>query len=139
VANPDFGKGGQLTIRKDETGAPVATSAGESIRCKVTAKGPGQAVFSFTCEHRPICKADTFTGHPKPAYDWTRFTNPGDADAPRDAHALVLSFAGGITSYTFLMEKVDAAGQVKATLKDFDASSNVASDVYRDAIILFTS
>ena len=139
MAKPDFGKAGHLTIRNDETGAPIAASAGEFIRCKVTAKGPGQAVFSFVCQHRPICKADTFHGHPKPAYDWTRFTNPGDADAPTDSHALVLSFSGGITSYTFLMETVDATGQVKATLKDFDASSNVASDVYRDAIILFTS
>ena len=135
----DFGQGGHLTIRRDETGAPVAVSAGESIRCKVTANGPGQAVFSFACQHRPICKADTFSGHPKAAYDWTRFTHAGDADAPTDSHALVLSFSGGITSYTFLMEKVDTTGQVTATLKDFDASSNVASDVYRDAILLFTS
>jgi len=43
---PDFGKAGRLKIRTDEQGALVNVSAGEFIRVELTAKGPGQAVFS---------------------------------------------------------------------------------------------
>jgi hypothetical protein len=133
---PDFGKGGHLTIRVSEQGAHI--DAGEFIRCKLTVTGPGQAVFAFSCQHRPIKSAADFPGQPPP-YTWTRFDHPGDADAAQDVHSLVVAFAGGATSYTFLMEKMDKDNHVLKTLKDFDASSTVATDVYRDGITFFTS
>jgi len=136
---PDFGKKGHLVVRTDEQGAHVSVSTGESIRSKLTAGGPGKAVFSFACQHRPVWSADDFPGHPQPVYDWRHFTRQGDADAPADSYALTLAFAGGITSYTFLMEKVDDTGTVIATLKDFDASSTAAGDVFHSGITLFVS
>jgi len=135
---PDFGKGGHLTIRVSEQGAHIAVAAGESIRCTLTVTGPGQAVFAFSCQHRPLKSAADFTGQPKTC-KWTHFDHPGDDDAAQDVHSLVVAFAGGATSYTFLMEKMDNGGHVVATLKDFDASSTVAVDVYRDGITLFTA
>jgi hypothetical protein len=96
-------------------------------------------VFSFGCQHRPHWSAQDFHGHPQTVYDWTHFAHPGDADAPSDTYALTIAFVGGITSYTFLMEKVSATGVVIATLKDFDASSTVASDVFHSTITLFVT
>ena len=109
-------------------------SAGEFLRCELTANGPGQAVFSFACQHRPLWDAPDFSGHPKSHYAWKHLSQPGDADAAADTLALVLAFVGGITSYTFLMEKVDSAGRVLQTLKDFDAATTVATDVLRVGI-----
>jgi hypothetical protein len=136
---PDFGKKGRLKVRTDEQGAHVSVSTGEFIRSKLTARGPGKAIFSFACQHRPLWSAADFPGHPQPVYDWRHFTQPGDADAPADSYALTVSFAGAITSYTFLLEKVDATGAVVATLKDFDASSTAADDVFHSGITFFVS
>ena len=136
---PDFGKGGHLTIRVSEQGAHITIPEGQFVRCTLDVAGPGQAIFAFSCQHRPIKSAADFPGHPKKTYEWTHFKDPGDADAPQDVHALVVAFAGGATSYTFLMEKMGKDGLILATLKDFDASSAVATDVYRDAITFFTA
>lgn len=136
---PDFGKAGRLTVRTDETGALVNVSGGEFIRMKLTANGPGQAVFSFGCQHRPLWNAPDFPGHPQKVYDWSHFTHPADADAPSDTYALTIAFIGGITSYTFLMEKVAKSGAVIATLKDLDAASTVAQDVLHTGIMLLVS
>jgi hypothetical protein len=135
---PDFGKGGHLTIRVSEQGAHIAVAAGERIRCTLTVTGPGQAVFAFSCQHRPLKSAADFPNQPK-TFKWTHFDHPGDDDAAQDVYSLVVAFAGSATSYTFLMEKMDNGGHVVATLKDFDASSTVAVDVYRDGITLFTA
>ena len=135
---PDFGKGGHLTMRVSEQGARIAVAAGERIRCTLTVTGPGQAVFAFSCQHRPLKSAADFPNQPK-TFTWTHFDHPGDNDAAQDVYSLVVAFAGGATSYTFLMEKMDNGGHVVTTLKDFDASSTVAVDVYRDGITLFTA
>jgi hypothetical protein len=138
-APPDFGKAGRLTIRSDDQGALVNVSSGEFIRSKLTAKGPGQAVFSFGCQHRPLWSATDFPGHPQKVYEWQHFNQPGDADAPADTYALTIAFVGGITSYTFLLEKVAKNGKVVATLKDFDAASTAAEDVLHTGIMLLVS
>ena len=136
---PDFGKGGRLTFRSDEQGAHVGVSSGEFVRLRLTASGPGQAVFSFGCQHRPLWSATDFPGHPQPVYEWRHLSQTGDADAPSDSYALTVAFVGGITSYTFLMETVATDGTVRATLKDFDAASTVAADVFHSAITLVVS
>lgn len=136
---PDFGKAGRLTVRVDEQGALVSVSTGEFIRARLTANGPGRAVFSFACQHRPLWGAPDFPGHPQRVYEWSHLSQPGDADAPSDSYALTVAFVGGITSYTFLMERVDASGIVVATLKDFDASSTAAADVFHAGITLLAS
>lgn len=136
---PDFGQGGRLTVRSGEQGALINVSAGEFIRSKLTANGPGQAVFSFGCQHRPLWNATDFPGHPQKVYEWRHFTQPGDADAQADTYALTIAFVGGITSYTFLMERVAANGAVLATLKDFDAASTVGSDVFHSSVTLFVA
>jgi hypothetical protein len=134
---PDFGTGGKLTVRSNVMGAAINISGGESIRGKVTANGPGQAVFSFGCQHRSLWSAPDFPGHPKKIYEWTHLKQVGDADAPSDTHALTVAFIGGITSYTFLLEKLGANGAVLVTLKDFDASSTAPADVFHSSITLF--
>jgi hypothetical protein len=135
----DFGKAGRLKIRTDEQGALVNVSAGEFIRSKLTTKGPGQALFSFGCQHRPLWSATDFPGHPQKSYEWRHFTQPGDADAPADTYALTIAFIGGITSYTFRVERVAKNGTVVATLKDFDASSTAAQDILHTGIMLLVS
>jgi hypothetical protein len=135
-AAPDFGKGGRLKVREDEQAAVIRLSAGERIRMTLTANGPGQALFAFGCQHKSLWNAPDFPGHPKKVYEWVHLDQPADADAPADTYALTIAFVGGITSYTFLMEHVSAAGANLATLKDFDASSTVASDVFHSAITL---
>ena len=132
----DFGKGGHLTVRASEAGAHVNVTAGEHIRCRITPTGPGKATFAFACQHRPLRSADQLTPHGG-VYEFFHFKTPGDADAPADSYALVLSFIGGIQSYTVLMEKLDATGQVIQTLNDFDASTTQPADIYRCAIMLF--
>ena len=136
---PDFGKGGRLTVRTDETGALINVSAGEFLRLKLTAKGPGQAVFTFACQHRPLWSAPNFPGHPLKVYEWNHLDEPGDADAPSDTYALTIAFVDGITSYTFLMEQVAKNGKVVATLKDLDAASTVASDILHTGITVLLS
>jgi hypothetical protein len=96
-------------------------------------------VFSFACQHRPLWNAPDFPGHPQHVYEWRHLTHPGDTDAPADSYTLTVAFVGGITSYTFLMEKVTASGTVAATLKDFDASSTAAVDVFHSGITLLAS
>ena len=134
---PDFGQSGHLTIRVSENGAHVAVSAGELIRCSLTVTGPGQAVFAFSCQHRPIRSAPDFPGHPKKTYEWTRFDHPGDEDAPADVHALVVAFAGGATSYTFLMEKIsdfaDVGEQERADQGEGRARHNRLHDRHVEA------
>jgi hypothetical protein len=126
-----------LNIRVSEMGAEIRVSSGEFIQARVTANGPGQAVFTFACQHRPIRRASDFAGHPRRVYEWRHFIQPGDADAPSDTYALTIAFIGGITSYTFLMEKI--AGGTVVKLKDFDASSTAAEDVFQSSITLFTT
>lgn len=136
---PDFGKGGRLTFRSDEQGAQVDLTAGQFIRAKVTVTGPGQPVFTLACQHRPLRSAPDFAGHPLKVYEWRPLTKIADTDSPSDSYALTLSFVGGITSYTILMEKVAANGTVITTLKDFDAASTVATDVFHTGITLNVS
>ena len=139
AVRPDFGSAGRLRIRSSEQGAAVSVSANEFIRSRLTVSGPGQAVFAFGCQHRPVWSAQDFPGHPQTVYEWKHFVQHGDADAPSDTYALTIAFVGGITSYTFLMEKVGAGGAVVATLKDFDASSTAAADVFHSSITLFVT
>ena len=134
---PDFGTAGQLTIRTDKMGAAIQVSAGESIRAKLTVKGPGTAVFAFGCQHRTLWSGPDFPGHPLPLYSWRHFTQPSDADAAADTYSLTIAFIGGVTSYTYLLEHVNTVGAVLATLKDFDASSTSAADVFHSSITLF--
>jgi hypothetical protein len=132
----DFGKSGHLVVRASEAGAHVNVTGGESIRCRITATGPGKAVFSFACQHRPIWSADHLT----PAggvYEFAHFKDHGDVDAPADSYALVLAFIGGIQSYTVVMDKVDTQGKVVQTLSEFDASTTQPADIFRYVIMLF--
>lgn len=137
-AVPDFGKGGKLKVREDDQGAVIEVSKGQFVRSRLTCTGPGQAIFAFGCQHRTLRSAPDF-GPPRPVYEWTHFDQPGNADATADSYALTIAFLGGITSYTFLMEQVSSTGAVVATLKDFDASSAVASDVFQTGITLFVA
>jgi hypothetical protein len=138
-AVPDFGKGGKLKVREDEQGAVIQVSAGEHLRMKLTANGPGQAVFAFGCQHKSLFNPADFPGHPKKVYEWVHLDQLSDADAMSDTYAMTIAFIGGITSYTFLMERVSAAGVSLATLKDFDASSTVAADVFHSGITLLVA
>ena len=132
----DFGKGGHLTVRASEAGANVNVTGGEHIRCRITPTGPGKPIFAFACQHRPLRSADHITPQGG-VYEFVHFKAAGDADAPADSYALVLSFIGGIQSYKVVMEKLDATGQVIQTLNDFDASTTQPADIYRCAIMLF--
>lgn len=136
MAQPDFGKGGHLSVRQGEAGAHVNVTNGEYIRCRVTANGPGKPIFSFACQHRPLWSADHAVGQ-NGVYEFVHFKEHGDTDAPADSYALVVAFIGGIQSYTITMDKLDAQGALVQTLVDFDASTTQPADIYRCAIMLF--
>ena len=132
----DFGKGGHLIVRASEAGAEINVTRGEHFRCRITPTGPGKPIFSFACQHRPLRSADQIPPQGG-VHEFVHFKAPGDADAPADGYALVLSFIGGIQSYKVIMEKLDATGQVIQTLNDFDASTTEPADIYRCGIMLF--
>lgn len=129
---PDFGKAGTLTIRKNVTGATINATAGEFIRCELKVTGL-QALFSFACAHRTLVSGQSLAG---PPFQWDYLSKAADIDAPADSYALVLSFLQA-TEYTFVMEHRDSGGAVLKVLKDIDYKSTSVDDVFRDAILLF--
>jgi hypothetical protein len=133
---PDFGHSGHVTRRTDALVATIGISTGEAIECEL--RVTGTAAFAFACQHHPVATHDTLTPGPNNTYRWTHFRKAADADSSPDVYTLVLSFLGA-TSYTFVMKHVDGTGTALSVLKDLDARSTTAADVFRSPITFFTT
>lgn len=135
---PDFGKGGKITIRKDENAVMVDITNGEYLFYKLTAEG-AVPIFAFACQHTDRLSSDKdFPGHPKSEYEWSWSKRSDESDAAIDVYVVGMAFATAI-KYTLLVEHRDKNNNKIKTLKDLDLESQVATDHFKSSIDVFKS
>jgi hypothetical protein len=135
-AQPDFGKAGKITIRKDKIGVGVDLGAGQYLFYRLTVKG-AEPFFAWACEHDTRLTAGDFEGHPMRVYEWTWCRGgASDKDADDDVYSVEMRFTAA-TKYTLFVEVRDVNNASVKTVKDLDFESQAPQDFFVSTLRVF--